>query len=229
MSHTLTAVDQDLGGLTHGVAAMGDLAVSQVRAALDAFLSHDLDMAAKVVRGDDALDIQDAEIEKSAIRFIALRQPMADDLRRPIAAMKTAMQLERCGDLAKNIAKRVVRMDAATSSDLAEPIAELGRMAADRLAAVVNAFRSGDAQAAYKVWLKDTEIDERHEQVLAGIIKGMDKGGGHTPGDWAHLLFIAKNLERIGDHATNIAEIIHYELTGETLGVERPKMDAITP
>src|SRR5688572_12179766 len=110
MDHTLKAVDQDLGGLAHGVAAMGDLAVSQVRAALDVFLRHDLDMAAKVVRGDDALDIQDAEIEKAAIRFIALRQPMADDLRRPIAAMKTAMQLERCGDLAKNIAKRVGRM-----------------------------------------------------------------------------------------------------------------------
>jgi phosphate transport system protein len=136
--------------------------------------------------------------------------------------MKIAMQLERCGDLAKNIGKRVVRMDAGTSGDLAEPIADLGRMAADRLAAVVNAFRGGDAQAAYKVWLKDTEIDERHEQVLSEIIKVMG-AGDRTPGDWAHLLFIAKNLERIGDHATNIAELVHYQITGRDLG-ERPKL-----
>jgi phosphate transport system protein len=222
MEHTLKAVDADLGGLTHGVAAMGDLAVSQVRAAVDVFLSHDLDTAAKVVRGDDALDIQDAEIEKAAIRFIALRQPMADDLRRPIAAMKTAMQLERCGDLAKNIAKRVARMDAAASSGLAGPIGELGRLVADRLAAVIAAFRAGDAQAAYAVWLKDTEIDERHEEVLAGLIEGMS-GGGQSPSDWAHLLFIAKNLERIGDHATNIAELVHYQITGRELE-DRPKL-----
>lgn len=222
MDHTLKAVDSELSGLAHGIAAMGDLAVSQVRAALDVFLRHDLDLAAKVIRGDDALDIQDAELEKGAIRFIALRQPMADDLRRPIAAMKMAMQLERVGDLAKNIAKRVVRMDAAAAPTLAEPIADLGRLSADRLAAVVSAVRNGDAQAAHAVWLKDTDIDERHEQVLGEIIKGMN-AGGHTPGDWAHLLFIAKNLERIGDHATNIAELVHYQITGHELE-DRPKL-----
>src|SRR6185436_13252842 len=91
LDHTVTAVDAELGGLAHAVAAMGDLAVAQVRAAVDVFARHDLDTAAKVVRADDALDIQDAEIEKAAVRFIALRQPVADDLRRPIAAMKIAM------------------------------------------------------------------------------------------------------------------------------------------
>ncbi len=222
MPHTLKAIDSDLGGLTHDVAAMGDLAVAQVRAALDVFLRHDLTAAAKVVRGDDALDIQDAEIERNAIRFIALRQPMADDLRRPIAAMKMAMQLERCGDLAKNIAKRVGRMEAAAATEQAEPIADLGRMAAERLAAVVNAFRQGDAQAAYSIWLTDTEIDERHDAVLSQILAGMS-GAGPSPGDFAHLLFIAKNLERIGDHATNIAELVHYQITGQDLE-DRPKL-----
>jgi phosphate transport system protein len=220
--HTVRAIDADLGALAHDVAAMGDLAVAQVKAALDVFLRHDLHGAAKVVRGDDALDIQDAEIEKNAIRFIALRQPMADDLRRPIAAMKMAMQLERCGDLAKNIAKRVGRMEAAAAKDQAEPIAELGRMAGERLAAVVNAFRQGDAQAAYSVWLSDTEIDERHDVVLNQILAGMS-GKGPSPGDFAHLLFIAKNLERIGDHATNIAELVHYQITGQDLA-DRPKL-----
>ena len=222
MEHTVRAVDKDLDNLAHDVAAMGDLAVAQVRAAIDVFTRHDLTTAAKVVRADDALDIQDAEIEKRAIRFIALRQPMADDLRRPIAAMKTAMQLERCGDLAKNIAKRVGRMGAPASVAAIRSVAELGTLAADRLAEVIDAFRDGDAQGAYAVWLKDTEIDERHDAVLAQIVAEMTASPA-TVADGAHLLFIAKNLERIGDHASNIAELVHYQLTGEDLA-DRPKL-----
>jgi phosphate transport system protein len=222
--HTLTRIDADLGGLAQAVSAMGDLAVTQVRAAVDVFQRHDLQGAAKVVRADDALDLQDAEIEKSAVRFIALRQPVADDLRRPIAAMKIAMQLERCGDLAKNIGKRVARMDTAGGEAQVGAIVELGLLVADRLAAVVNAYRQGDAQGAYTVWLKDTEIDERHDGVLQGIVSGMINEPG-TVGDGTHLLFIAKNLERIGDHATNIAELVHYQITGQDLSDKpRPKL-----
>lgn len=222
MEHTVRAVDVDLDGIAKDVAAMGDLAVAQVRAAVDVFRRHDLATAAKVVRADDALDIQDAEIEKRAIRFIALRQPMADDLRRPIAAMKTAMQLERCGDLAKNIAKRVGRMAAPASTAAVMSVVELGGLASDRLAEVIDAFREGDAQAAYAVWLKDTEIDERHDAVLAQIVAEMTSTPS-TVADGTHLLFIAKNLERIGDHATNIAELVHYQLTGQDLA-DRPKL-----
>jgi len=222
MDHTLRAVDTGLGGLSHAVAAMGDLAVAQVRAAVDVFVRHDLAAAAKVVRADDALDIQDAEIERNAVSFIALHQPVADDLRRPIAAMKIAMQLERCGDLAKNIGKRVGRMAGTPTEAQTAPIAELGRMASDRLAAVVNAFRNDDAQGAYSVWLKDTEIDERHDSVLREIVAGMVADPG-TVEDSTHLLFIAKNLERIGDHATNIAELVHYQITGADLS-DRPKL-----
>jgi phosphate transport system protein len=222
--HTLSRIDTDLGGLTQAVTAMGDLAVTQVRAAVDVFQRHDLQAAAKVVRADDALDLQDAEIEKSAVRFIALRQPVADDLRRPIAAMKIAMQLERCGDLAKNIGKRVGRMDTAGGAAQVEAIVELGQLVGDRLAAVINAYRQGDAQGAYTVWLKDTEIDERHDTVLQGIVSGMINEPG-TVGDGTHLLFIAKNLERIGDHATNIAELVHYQITGQDLSDKpRPKL-----
>ncbi|WP_296599984.1 phosphate signaling complex protein PhoU [Phenylobacterium sp.] len=222
MDHTLKAVDDDLGALTHDVAALGDLAVAQLRASVDVLVRYDLPAAEKVVRADNAVDIQDAEIERKAVRFIALRQPMADDLRRPIAAMKIAMQLERSGDLAKNIAKRVPRLDAAPSEGHSALIAELGRMAAERLAAVVNAYREDDAQAAYTVWLKDTEIDERHEGVVREIVAGM-AAQADTVGDSIHLLFIAKNLERIGDHATNIAELVHYQITGQDLA-DRPKL-----
>jgi len=222
MEHTLKSVDAGLGDLSHNVAALGDLAVAQVRSAVDVFVRHDLKGAAKVVRADDALDLQDAEIEKSAVRFIARHQPMADDLRRPIAAMKIAMQLERCGDLAKNIGKRVGRMNAAATEAKSAPIAELGQMAADRLSSVVGAFRANDAQGAYTVWLKDTELDERHETVLRDIIAGMVADPASVE-DSTHLLFIAKNLERIGDHATNIAELVYYQITGDDL-TERPKL-----
>lgn len=222
MDHTLKSVDTGLGALAHNVSAMGDLAVAQVRAAIDVFVRHDLADAAKVIRADDALDLQDAEIEKNAIRFIALHQPMADDLRRPIAAMKIAMQLERCGDLAKNIGKRVGRMGAAAPEDKVELIADLGHLAAERLAAVVNAYRADDAQGAYSVWLKDTEIDERHDSVLREIVAGMVADPAAVE-DSTHLLFIAKNLERIGDHATNVAELVYYQITGSDL-TERPKL-----
>ncbi|MDZ4374400.1 MAG: phosphate signaling complex protein PhoU, partial [Phenylobacterium sp.] len=153
---------------------------------------------------------------------IALHQPMADDLRRPIAAMKIAMQLERCGDLAKNIAKRVGRMDAAADAEFAERVAELGRLAGERLSAVVTAYRTSDSQGAYTVWLQDTEIDELHEKVLAELIGAMTRDS-RSLGDFTHLLFIAKNLERIGDHATNIAELVHYQITGADLA-DRPKL-----
>jgi phosphate transport system protein len=222
MEHTVRAVGQDLDSLAHDVAALGDLAVAQVRSAIDVFLRHDLRAASKVVRADDALDLQDAEIEKRAIRFIALRQPMADDLRRPIAAMKTAMQLERCGDLAKNIAKRVGRMAAAAEPTQAAGVAALGQLVADRLAAVISAFRQGDAQGAYNVWVRDTEVDERHEAVLQEIVAGMTSTPAFVA-DGSHLLFIAKNLERIGDHATNIAELVYYQITGGELA-DRPKL-----
>jgi phosphate transport system protein len=220
--HTLRAIDEDLATLSRDVAAMGDLAVAQVKAALDVFVRHDLTAAAKVVRGDDALDIQDSDIERRSVRFIARHAPVADDLRRPIAAMKVAMQLERCGDLAKNIAKRVGRMESAAPAPQVEHVADLGRMVTDRLTAVVNAYRQDDAQAAYMVWLNDTDIDERHDGVLREIIGGM-VDEPLTVGDSTHLLFIAKNLERIGDHATNIAELVHYQITGTDLA-DRPKL-----
>lgn len=222
MEHTLRAIDAELAGLGRDVAAMGDLAAAQVRASLDVFLEHDLAAAPKVVRGDDALDLQEAEIEKRAVRFIALRQPVADDLRRTIAAMKIASQLERCGDLGKNIAKRVLQMDKAPTSDETASFGDLGRLVVERLAAVIRAYRENDATGAYAVWEKDTDVDARHEAVLRDLVDRMAAKTASVS-DFTHLLFIAKNLERIGDHATNIAELVHYQLTGAELA-DRPKL-----
>ena len=211
MDHTLSAVDADLKVLSQDVAALGDGAVAQILAAVDVFLRHDLTTALKVVAADDSLDAQDIEIEKRAIRFIALRQPMADDLRRPIAAMKMAMQLERCGDLAKNIAKRVGGMDGRPDAEQAKVIGELGALVAERLAAVIQAYRAGDAGGAHAVWSNDTEVDIRHDEVLQRILRSMTDDP-KTVQVSTHLLFIAKNLERIGVIQLENADIVRHPL-----------------
>jgi phosphate transport system protein len=225
--HTLTAIDADLGVLTQAVTAMGDLAVTQVRASVDVFQRHDLQAAGKVVRADDALDLQDAEIEKAAVRFIALRQPVADDLRRPIAAMKIAMQLERCGDLAKNIAKRcLVLAEAEPLTPLTRSIERMGNLVAARLKDVLDAYTSGNLDRAVAVWARDDEVDEHYNSLFRELLTYM-MADPRTINSCAHLLFIAKNLERIGDHATNLAEIVYFEITGEDLISERPKSEAL--
>ena len=222
MEHTFRAIDAELDALSQDLGRMGDLAVSQVRAAVEAFERHDTATAVLIAAADEKLDAYDADIERRALRFIALHQPMADDLRRPIAAMKTAMQLERCGDLAKNIAKRLGRMDGKPAAAQAKALGELGRLVADRLEAVVAAYKAVDAQAAYKVWAADTDVDEKHEAVLREIVSCMANDPASV-GVCTHLLFIAKNLERIGDHATNVAELLHHQVTGEELA-DRPKL-----
>ena len=200
MEHTYTAIDEELAALARDLGVMGDLAVQQVRDAVEAFAGHDVDAAARIAAADARLDELDASIEQQAIRFIALRQPMADDLRRPISAMKSAAQLERCGDLAKNIAKRVGRMEGQASSSQITAISDLGRLVTGRLDDVVAAYKTDDAAAAHAVWGTDTQIDEQHEAVVREIVVWM--GADPTSiGVCTHLLFIAKNLERIGDHA----------------------------
>ena len=217
MEHTFKAVDEELNALHGEVVRMGEVTVSQLRAAVAAFVKHDAAEAARVAAADAELDRMDAEIERRAVRFIALHQPMADDLRAPITAMKTAMNLERCGDLAKNMAKRTRELAAPPSAGQSRALADLGALVAGRLAEVMAAYSSGDAEAATRVWEKDAEVDILHERVFRDILQSMS---GDPSGIEAstHLLFITKNLERIGDHATNIAELVCYEATGVELG-----------
>jgi phosphate transport system protein len=146
---------------------------------------------------------------------------MADDLRKPITAMKTAMNLERCGDLAKNIAKRVGKMAEPPAQAQADSIGDLGRLVAERLEAVMAAHAASDAAAAHQVWARDEEVDALYERVFAEVLACMTRDAGQV-GVCTHLMFIAKNLERIGDHATNIAEMVHYAITGHDLS-GRPK------
>lgn len=217
MDHTFKATGEELKAMGAEVAAMGDLAVSQVRAALDALVRGDAAAAAVVAAEDARLDEMEAAIERQTVRFIALRQPMADDLRRPIAAMKIAAQLERCGDLAKNLAKRMAKLDALPSPEQLAEVARLGALAAGRLEMALDAYRRRDATTTVRVWAGDAEVDALHERVFQSIAAEM----ADDPTKLAictHLLFIAKNLERLGDHATNIAELAHFEIAGERLG-----------
>jgi phosphate transport system protein len=221
MEHTFRVIDEELQGLHAEVSAMGELAAAQLAAALDAFLRQDREAAGRVAAADARLDEMDAEIDRRAVRFIALHQPMADDLRAPIAAMKTAMNLERCGDLAKNIARRTPQLAAAPDPALAGDVRALGALVARRLAEVVAAYRDSDAAAAREVWEKDAEVDALHEAAFRRILGSMS-GDPSSIEASTHLLFITKNLERIGDHATNIAELICYQATGAELA-DRPR------
>ena len=225
--HIVKAYDEELNHLAADVARMGGLAEAEVSDALDTVTHRDLTLVQTVIERDLKLDALDTEIERRAIRLIALRQPVAQDLRRTVAAMKIAQNLERIGDLAKNIAKRgAVLADTEPVTPLTRSIERMGRLVAGRLKEVLDAYTTGDLERAISVWSQDDEVDEHYDSLFRELLTYM-MGDPRTITAGAHLLFIAKNLERIGDHATNIAEIVHYEISGEELPTERPKWDSL--
>ncbi len=221
--HTVKSYDEELNHLAAEVARMGGLTEAGVSDALETVPRRDLTLAQSVIERDLKLDALDAEIERKSIRMIALRQPVAQDLRRAVAAMKIASNLERCGDLAKNIAKRgVVLAESEPITPLTRSIERMGRLVAGRLKDVLDAYTAADVEGATKVWSRDDEVDEHYNSLFRELLTYM-MGDPRTITACAHLLFIAKNLERIGDHATNIAEIVYYEITGQELPADRPK------
>jgi phosphate transport system protein len=225
--HIVKAYDEELNHLAADVARMGGLAEAEVADALDTVTHRDMTLVQTVIERDLKLDALDSEIERRTIRLIALRQPVAQDLRRTVAAMKIAQNLERIGDLAKNIAKRgAVLADSEPITPLTRSIERMGRLVATRLKDVLDAYTTADLERAVGVWSRDDEVDEHYDSLFRELLTYM-MGDPRTITAGAHLLFIAKNLERIGDHATNIAEIVHYEISGEELPTERPKWDAL--
>jgi phosphate transport system protein len=227
--HIVKSYEDELNTLTAECARMGGLTEAQVGDALEAVVRRDQQMAETVVTRDERLDLLQADIERKAIRLIALRQPMANDLRKTVAAMKIAMNLERCGDLAKNIAKRTLVLTASEPmAPLTRSIERMGRLVQGRLKDVLDAYTASDLDRALAVWSRDDEVDEHYNSLFRELLTYM-MGDPRTITACAHLLFVAKNMERIGDHATNIAEIIHYEITGEEMiAADRPKTDDLT-
>ena len=228
MEHTVKAFDEELDAMTAELARMGGLAEVEVADSVRAIGESDPALAASVIVRDARLDSLEREIERRAIRLIALRQPVAEDLRHTVAAMKISSNLERIGDLAKNIAKRaIIIIEAEPVTPLTSSIERMGELVTARLKMVLDALSSREVEEAVEVWLNDHEIDEHYDSIFRELLTYM-MGDPRTIGACAHLLFVAKNLERIGDHATNIAEILHYDITGVELTDDRPKSDALT-
>jgi len=227
VEHTLRAYDEELEGLTAELSRMGGLAEVEVSDSVRAIARRDVALAQSVIGRDARLDEIEAEIERRAIRMIALRQPVADDLRRTVAALKISSNLERCGDLAKNIAKRaLVIAESDPLTPLTRSIERMGELVSARLKDVLDAFASRDIDRARAVWQRDQDVDEHYDSIFRELLTYM-MADPRTITSCAHLLFVAKNLERIGDHATNIAELIQYEVTGESVTDQRPKLDSL--
>jgi phosphate transport system protein len=224
--HTVRAYDEELDAITAELARMGGLAESEVVDAIRSIAKSDVALATSVISRDAKLDVLDKEIERRVIRLIALRQPVADDLRHAVSAMRISTNLERVGDLAKNIAKRaLVIVESEPLSPLTGSIERMGDLVVARLKNVLDALATREVDQAIAVWMNDHEVDEHYDAIFRELLTYM-MGDPRTITACAHLLFVAKNLERIGDHATNIAEILHYEITGEELTEDRPKSDA---
>lgn len=225
--HTLKFFGEELEQLKAEVIRMGGLAESQVSQAVRAVAVRDVGLAERVVVEDETLDLLQHDIERSAIRLIALRQPVAQDLRRTVGALKLSLVLERAGDYAKNIAKRaLVIAQADPEIPLTRSVQRMGELVAGRLKEALDAYSAGDIQAARSVWNRDEDIDEHYNSLFRELLTYM-MGDPHTIGACAHLLFVAKNLERIGDYATSIAEMVPYEVSGDEFSDPRPKWSSV--
>ena len=225
--HIVKSYEDELNSLAAECVRMGGLCEAQVADAVQGVVKRNQELASAVVARDDKLDEAERDIERKTIRLIALRQPVADDLRRAVAAMKVAGNLERCGDLAKNIAKRtLVIIESDPLTPLTRSIERMGKLVLGRLSSVIDAYSRSDLERALAVWSQDDEVDEHYNALFRELLTYM-MGDPRTITACAHMLFVAKNLERIGDHATNIAEIVHYEITGAEMTGGRPKTDAL--
>ncbi|HTG37846.1 phosphate signaling complex protein PhoU [Sphingomonas sp.] len=220
--HTVKVFDDELGQLRGLVAQMGGLAEEAIGKAIEALVRHDLQAAAAVVEGDKRIDALESEVERLAVQLIALRAPMADDLREVLAGMKIANVLERVGDHAKNIARRVADVDQAKHIEPLSVLPAMAGVASDMLHDVLDAFAARDAALAESIGERDRAVDDFYNSIFRALVTFMMENPASIS-QAAHLLFIAKNLERIGDQCTNLAEMVYYAATGEQL-VERDRV-----
>ena len=213
MEHTVKAFDTDIGRLRGLISQMGGLAEDAIAQSMLALQRSDPTLAAQVHADDKAIDAIEAEVERLAVQVIALRAPMAVDLREVVAALKIAAVVERIGDYAKNIAKRVPSIESEHRIEPVSVIPAMARMAAQMVREALDAFAARDAEAALRVVESDAALDDFYDSIFRTLVTHMVENP-KTIGQVAHLLFVAKNLERIGDHATNVAEMVYFAATG---------------
>jgi phosphate transport system protein len=225
MEHTMKAFDADLQDLGRMVAEMGGLAEQQISDAIDALDRRDSMIAQQVITGDARIDTLQREIEEKVILTIARRQPMAVDLREIVGALRISNDIERIGDLAKNIAKRVLVLDSEfRSQKVMRGVEHMAELVLAQIKDVLDAYARRDAQKALAVWRSDEEIDAVNNSLFRELLTYMMEDPRNIS-ICIHLLFCAKNIERMGDHATNIAETVYYMVEGRAVMEERPKGD----
>ena len=223
VEHTVKAYDRELDTLERRIAEMGGIAEKMVIDAMDALSNADTVLAHQVVATDVRLDALQREIEDLAVMTIARRQPVAVDLRELIGAIRIAGDLERVGDLAKNIAKRTIKIGAEARAPRAiVGLKHMNEVATELMKDVLDAYAQRDAERARDVWERDVDLDALEDLVFRDLLTHMMEDPRNIS-FCAHLLFCSKNIERIGDHATNIAETVVYLVTGETMPSERPR------
>lgn len=222
--HTVKSFDEELQRLDNAIAEMGGLAEAQLAAAVECLLKRDAESAQRLVGEDKRIDALEQQVNAQAVRLFALRHPLAEDLRLVVTALKISSDLERIGDYAKNIAKRTTALSSAPPKSAASSLRNIGRLVQEMITSVLDAYLRRDVQRADAVCQRDAEVDALHTSLFRELLTYMMEDPAVIT-QCTHLLFVAKNIERIGDHATNIAEMVHYMVVGERPPAERPKDD----
>ncbi len=214
--HTVKAFDEDITRLRGLIAEMGGLAEVSINEAMDALVKGNRELATGVVERDRRIDSIEAEVDKLAVRIIALRAPMADDLREVIAALKIAGVIERIGDYAKNIAKSTSKIQNRRQFEPLTLLPAMAELASEMVHDVLTAYAARDAELAAEIVARDDKVDAFYESIFRNLVSHMMENPS-TISSAAQLLFVARNIERIGDHATNVAEMVYYAATGNYL------------
>ena len=224
MEHTVKAFDEDITRLRGLIAEMGGLAEVSLSEAMDALVRGNEDLARSVIQRDKRIDEFEMEVDRLAIRILALRAPMADDLREVIASLKIAGVIERIGDYAKNIAKRVGHIEGRQRFEPLTLLPAMAEVAAEMVHDVLTAYAARDPESAREIVLRDAKVDAFYDSIFRNLVSHMVENPASITSA-AQLLFVARNIERIGDHATNIAEQVYYAATGTYL----PERDDVVP
>ena len=220
--HTVRSYEEELRTLEASILRMGGLAEGQLSSAIEAVAKRDAELAQRTVQSDKQIDKIEHEVAEQTTRLLALRQPMAADLRQVIGALKLAGEIERIGDYAKNIAKHFLVVNRLPAPQTGTLVQRMGQMVQEMIKDVLDAYSGKRPEQAIAVWKRDGDVDELYNTQFRALLTYMLEDS-RTITACTHLLFIAKNIERIGDHATNMAETIHFVLTGKRLEEERPR------
>src|SRR5215468_1595150 len=222
--HTVKSFDEELKRLSQVISQMGGLVEAQLQAAVDALIKRDTDAASKVVHDDAKIDELELQVSQQVVRLLALRQPMAVDLRQIVSALKISSDLERIGDYAANVAKRALALSQIPAVKPMFAIPRMARLVQQIIKDVLDAYVEQDAAKAVAAWQRDEEVDEMYTSLFRELLTYMMEDQRNI-GPCIHLLFIAKNIERMGDHTTNVAEDVHYLVHGREIQAARPKGD----